>query len=414
MTRFGWRGLAGIVVCFGVLAGGGSAERARAQNVSALPYMNPNLTPRQRAEDLVHRMTLEEKASQMVNDARAIPRLKVPAYNWWSEALHGIINTGVTEFPEPIGLGATFDVPGVHAMATDIGIEGRIKHVQDVRAGHNGIMGGLDFWAPNLNIFRDPRWGRGQETYGEDPFLTSHMGVAFVTGMQGNNPKYYLTIATPKHFDVHSGPEPTRHFADVDVSKHDEMDTYLPAFRAAIVQGHAGSVMCAYNAINGQPACANQFTLVHELRNAWGFKGYVVSDCDAVRDIFTGHHYRPTQAQATAISVIRGMDNECYDAGPTLKSDRDYKPFIQAVQHGYLPESTLDTALVRLFTARIKLGMFDPPSMVPYTKIPESELSSPAHRALALKLADESMVLLKNDGTLPLKPGIKRIAVVGP
>jgi len=403
-----------VTVCLGMLASAAVVPSAMAQKAETPSYLNPSLPPVVRARDLVSRMTLQEKASQLVNDARAIPRLKVPAYNWWSEALHGVINTGVTEFPEPIGLGATFDVPGVHAMATDIGIEGRIKHVQDVEAKHDGIMGGLDFWAPNLNIFRDPRWGRGQETYGEDPFLTAHMGVAFITGMQGNNPKYYLTIATPKHFDVHSGPEPTRHFADVDVSRHDEMDTYLPAFRAAITQGHAGSIMCAYNAINGQPACANQFTLVDQLRNKWGFKGYVVSDCDAVRDIFTGHHYRPTQAQASAISLIRGMDNECYDAGPTLKSDRDYKPFIEAVQQGYLPESAIDTALVRLFTARMKLGMFDPPDMVPYTKIPESELSSPAHRALARKLADESMVLLKNDGTLPLKPGIKRIAVVGP
>ena len=388
---------------------------AMAQNTSTPPYLNPKLPPMVRAKDLVGRMTLEEKASQLVNDARPIPRLKVSAYNWWSEALHGVINDGVTEFPEPIGLAATFDVPGIHEMATDIGVEGRIKHVQDVRAGHKGIMGGLDFWSPNLNIFRDPRWGRGQETYGEDPFLTARMGVAFIKGMQGDNPKYYLTIATPKHFVVHSGPEPTRHFADVDVSKHDEMDTYMPAFRAAIVQGHAGSVMCAYNAINGEPACANQFTLVDQLRGKWGFKGYVVSDCDAVRDIFTGHHYRPTQAQSSAISLIRGMDNECYGANAEYPKDNsDYKPFVQAVQQGYLPESAIDTALVRLFTARIKLGMFDPPDMVPYTKISESELSSPAHRALALKLANESMVLLKNDGTLPLKAGIRSIAVVGP
>ncbi len=387
---------------------------AGAQQAQKPAYLNTNLTPEQRAADLVSRMTLQEKASQLVNDARAIPRLGVPAYNWWSEALHGVIDTGVTEFPEPIGLGATFDVPGIHEMATDIGIEGRIKHVQDVRAGHVGIMGGLDFWAPNLNIFRDPRWGRGQETYGEDPFLTGRMGVAFVTGMQGNDPKYYRVIATPKHFDVHSGPEPTRHFADVDVSKHDELDTYEPAFRAAIVQGKAGSIMCAYNAINGEPACANQYLLQNQLRGKWGFQGYVVSDCDAVQDIYRGHHYRPTQAQASAISLERGMDNECYGSVPNSKDDSDYKPFIEAVQQGYLSESAIDTALIRLFTARMKLGMFDPPDMVPYTKIPESELSSPAHRALARKLANESMVLLKNDGTLPLKSDIKSIAVVGP
>jgi beta-glucosidase len=387
---------------------------ATAQDVSTLPFMNPKLSPQERAADLAHRMTLEEKASQLVNDARAIPRLNIPAYNWWSEALHGVIDSGVTEFPEPIGLAATFDVAEVHAMATDIGIEGRIKHVQDVRAGHDGIMGGLDFWAPNLNIFRDPRWGRGQETYGEDPFLTGRMGVAFVTGMQGDDPKYYRVIATPKHYAVHSGPEPTRHFADVDVTKHDEVDTYEPAFRAAVTEGKAGSVMCAYNAINGQPACASEFLLQDQLRGKWGFQGYVVSDCDAVRDIYTGHHFRVTQAQASAISLMRGMDNECYGGGPTGKDDSEFKPFIEAVQQGYLPESAIDTAVIRLFTARMKLGMFDPPDMVPYSNIDPKELDSAEHRALARKLAGEAMVLLKNDGTLPFKPGIKKIAVVGP
>lgn len=386
---------------------------APAQDAQQPAYLNPKLPAEQRAADLVHRMTLEEKASQLVNDARAIPRLKVPAYQWWSEALHGVIDQGVTEFPEPIGLAATFDTPAIHDMAVVIGTEGRIKHVQDVRAHHVGIMGGLDFWAPNINIFRDPRWGRGQETYGEDPFLTGRMGVAFVTGMQGDDPHYYRVIATPKHFVVHSGPEPTRHFADVDISKHDEEDTYLPAFRAAITEGHAGSVMCAYNAINGQPACANEFTLIDQLRTKWHFQGYVVSDCGAVRDIYNGHHYRDTQPKASAISVIRGMDNECYGSEP-MKTDEDYKPYIQAVQQGYLPEADVDTALIRLFTARMKLGMFDPADMVPYSKIDEKELSSPAHRAMARKIAEESMVLLKNDGTLPLKPSVKNIAVVGP
>jgi beta-glucosidase len=230
--------------------------------------------------------------------------------------------------------------------------------------------------------------------------------------MQGSNPRYYRVIATPKHFDVHSGPEPTRHFADVDVSKHDLEDTYLPAFRAAIVEGHAGSVMCAYNAINGRPACANPFLLQHTLRGAWGFQGYVVSDCGAVEDIFNGHHFRPTQAQASAISLERGMDNECFGFAPG-KDGSDYKPYLEAVQQGYLPVSAIDTALIRLFTARIRLGMFDPPSRVPYDHIPASELDSPAHRKLALRLAEESMVLLKNDGVLPLR-SVKRIAVVGP
>ena len=386
---------------------------AIAQDTSKLPYMDPSLTPEQRATDLVHRMTLQEKASQLVNQARAIPRLNVPSYDWWSESLHGVATNGTTEFPEPIGLAATFDVPRIHEMATAIGIEGRIKHVQAVRAGHSNIFEGLDFWAPNVNIFRDPRWGRGQETYGEDPFLSGRMAVAFVTGMQGDDPHYYRVISTPKHFAVHSGPEPTRHFADVDVSKHDQLDTYTPAFRAAVVEGHAGSVMCAYNAINGEPACASQFLLQDLLRGAWGFQGYVVSDCEAVRNIFRGHHYRPTQAQASAISLQRGMDNECIDFVAKVNDDHDYKPYVEAVQQGYLSESAIDTALIRLFTARMKLGMFDPPESVPYSKISESELDSAAHRALARQLANESMVLLKNDGVLPLK-SVKRIAVVGP
>ena len=216
---------------------------AAAQDTSNLPYMNPKLSPEERAADLVHRMTLKEKASQLVNQARAIPRLKVPAYDWWSEALHGVIADGTTEFPEPVGLAATFDAPQIHQMAIAIGTEGRIVHEESLQDGNSGFFHGLDFWAPNVNIFRDPRWGRGQETYGEDPFLSARMAVAFVTGMQGDDPHYYRVISTPKHFAVHSGPEPTRHFADVDVSKHDELDTYTPAFRAAVIEGHAGSVL---------------------------------------------------------------------------------------------------------------------------------------------------------------------------
>jgi beta-glucosidase len=402
-----------IVACAGALLFASALQNAVAQDSANLPYLNPHLSPEQRATDLVRRMTLAEKASQMQNNSAAVPRLKIPAYQWWSEALHGVINEGVTEYPEPIALAATFDAPGIHTMAGQIGIEGRIKHVQNAREGHTGIMGGLDFWSPNLNIFRDPRWGRGQETYGEDPFLTGRMGVAYVTGLQGDNPKYYLAIATPKHFAVHSGPEPTRHFADVDVSKHDEVDTYEPAFRAAVVEGKAGSVMCAYNAINGEPACANQYLLEDQLRGKWGFQGYVVSDCDAVRDVAANHRYRPTQAQGAAISVLRGMDNECVTFTSRFGEPVE-KAYVDAVQQGYLPESVLDTALIRLFSARIKLGMFDPPEMVPYTTIDEKELDSAEHRAEARKLANESMVLLKNDGLLPLKAGIRKIAVIGP
>jgi beta-glucosidase len=358
-------------------------------------------------------MTAEEKVTQLVNQSRAVPRLKIPAYDWWNEALHGVERPGVTEFPEPIGLAATFDPDSVHRMATAIGVEGRIKHAQAVRNGHSDVFEGLDFWAPNINIFRDPRWGRGQETYGEDPFLTARMGVAYVTGMQGDNPKYYRAISTPKHFAVHSGPEPTRHFADVDVSRHDELDTYLPAFRAAVTEGKAGSVMCAYNSINGQPACANQFLLQDQLRGKWNFQGYVVSDCDAVVNIYRDHHFTKTQPEASALAIQRGMDNECIDFAK-VNDDHDYKAYFDAYKQGILKESEIDTALIRLFTARMKLGMFDPPENDPYSKIDEKELESAEHRALARKLANESMVLLKNDGTLPLKQGAFKIAVVGP
>jgi beta-glucosidase len=357
---------------------------------------------------------VEEKVTQLVNQSRAVPRLNVPAYDWWSEALHGVVRPGVTEFPEPIGLAATFDADSVHHMAVAIGTEGRIKHAQEMKDGSSGFFEGLDFWAPNVNIFRDPRWGRGQETYGEDPFLTARMGVAFVTGMQGDDPKYYRVISTPKHFAVHSGPEPTRHFADVDVSKHDELDTYLPAFRAAVTEGKAGSVMCAYNAINGQPACANKFLLQDQLRGKWNFQGYVVSDCEAVVNIFRDHHFTKTQPEASALAVERGMDNECIDGGAKVEDDHDYRPYLDAYKQGILKESEIDTALIRLFTARMKLGMFDPPEMVPYAKIDGKLLDSAEHRALARALANESMVLLKNDGTLPLKRGAIKIAVVGP
>jgi beta-glucosidase len=378
------------------------------------PYLNPALPIDKRVDDLISRMTLEEKASQLVNQARAIPRLQIPAYDWWSESLHGVAVNGTTEFPEPIGLAATFDAPAIHEMAVAISTEARIKHAQDVRAGHSNIFEGLDFWAPNINIFRDPRWGRGQETYGEDPFLTARMGVAFVTGMQGEDPRYYRTISTPKHFAVHSGPESTRHSADVIVSKHDEVDTYLPAFRATVREGKAGSVMCAYNSVNGQPACANEFLLVDQLRGKWGFQGYVVSDCEAVRNIFNGHHYKPTQAEASAASLKLGMDNECIDFFAKVTDDHDYAPYVDAVKQGFLKESDIDVALKRLFTARMKLGMFDPPQMVPYTKIDEKLLDGPEHRALARKLANESMVLLKNDGVLPLKSSGTKVLVVGP
>ncbi len=410
MKNFGLRlSAVGLICCAAVWSAG-------AQSAEKPAYLDTSLTAEQRAADLVKHMTLEEKASQLVNQARAIPRLNVPSYDWWSESLHGVATNGTTEFPEPVGLASTFDPHAIHSMGVVIGTEGRIKYEKAIRAngGFSNIFEGLDFWAPNINIFRDPRWGRGQETYGEDPFLTARLGVAFVKGMQGDDPKYYRVIATPKHFAVHSGPEPTRHFADVDVSKHDEMDTYLPAFRAAVTEGKADSVMCAYNAINGEPACANEFLLVDQLRGKWGFNGYVVSDCGAVRDIANGHRFRPTQAEASAISLQRGMDNECIDFRAKVLDDHDYRPYIDAVKEGYLKESEIDTALVRLFTARVKLGLFDPPEMVPYTKIDEKLLDSPEHRAMALKISNESMVLLKNDGVLPIITSGAKIAVIGP
>ena len=385
-----------------------------AQNATQPDYLNTNLSPEKRAQDLVHRMTVEEKVSQLVNQSRAIPRLNVPDYDWWSEALHGVANTGgVTTFPEPVGLAATFDTDAVHRMAIATSIEARIKYVEGMLDGHSDIFQGLDFWAPNINIFRDPRWGRGQETYGEDPFLTSRMGVAFVTGMQGDDPKYYRVISTPKHYAVHSGPESTRHKADVTVSKHDQLDTYLPAFRATVTEGKAGSVMCAYNSINGQPACVNEFLLQDQLRNKWKFQGYVVSDCDAVRNVFRDHHFTKTQPEASALAIQRGMDNECIDFAK-VKDDHDYRPYYEAYKQGLLKESEIDRALIRLLTARMKLGMFDPPEMVPYTKIDPKELDSAEHRALAREIANKSMVLLKNDGTLPLKQGALKIALVGP
>ena len=389
--------------------------RAAAQTPASTVYLDPSQPINVRVDDLIKQMTLEEKAEQLVNQARAIPRLQVPAYDWWSEALHGVANAGTaTVFPEPIGLAATFDDPLIHEMAIVIGTEGRAKHNQAVRAGHSNVMEGLDFWSPNINIFRDPRWGRGQETYGEDPFLTGRMGVAFVTGLQGDDPKYFRVISTPKHFAVHSGPEPSRHTIDVQVSKHDMEDTYLPAFRAAVTEGKAESVMCAYNRVNGQPACANTFLLQDELRGAWKFNGYVVSDCDAIVDIYQGHKFVKSQAEAAAAAIKTGMDNECADFFTITKDDHDYKPFVDAVKQGLLTEADLDISLRRLFTARMRLGLFDPPEKVPYAQTPDSEIDSAPHRELALKMARESMVLLKNDGVLPLAPSVKKILVVGP
>ena len=384
-----------------------AADQQGSCSAAPCPYLNPALAPEARAKDLVSRMTLEEKVSQMQDVAPAIPRLGVPAYNWWNEALHGVARNGfATNFPQSIGLAATWDTALMQQIATVIAVEGRAKYNEAIRNDDRSRFAGLTFWSPNINIFRDPRWGRGMETFGEDPFLTASLGVEFVKGLQGDDPHYLELVATPKHFAVHSGPEPLRHGFNVDVSDHDLEDTYLPAFRAAIVDGHADSIMCAYNAIDGTPACANSMLLQKHLRQDWGFNGYVVSDCDAVDDICSGHHFAGSAEQADADAVKAGTDLDCGSA---------YKALTKAVAENLLSEAEIDTAVTRLFTARMRLGMFDPPAAVPFNAIPYSEVDSAAHRELALEAARESIVLLKNrNGTLPFKPSIRKLAVVGP
>ena len=366
-------------------------------------YLDASQPISERVNDLLDKMTLEEKASQLVNQARAIPRLQIPAYDWGSEALHGVSNAGTaTVFPEPFGLAATFDDSLIHDAAAAIATEVRARHNQAAKSGQRETAQGLSVLAPNLNIFRDPRWGHGQETYGEDPYLTSRMGVAFVTGLQSDDPNYVRVIATPKYFAVHSGLESARHAMDAETSKHDMEDTFLPAFRAAVVDGKAASVMCADNSVNGEPACANTFLLQRQLRRAWKFTGYVISDCDAMADMVGGHHFAKNGTEAAATALKAGMDNECAGNDSPAKGDQDYAPFLDAVKQGLLSQLDIDRAIEHLFTARMRLGMFDPPEKVPYAQIPESEIDSAAHRQLALKAAQESMVLLKNDGILPL------------
>src|SRR6266481_3970916 len=359
-----------------------------------------------RTADLVAKMTLEEKVLQMQNNAPAIERLDIPAYEWWNEALHGVARAGyATVFPQAIGMAATWDTDLIHQVADVISTEARAKYHEFIRHGNTGRYFGLTFWSPNINIFRDPRWGRGQETYGEDPFLTSRIGVAFVTGLQGNDANYLKTVSTPKHFAVHSGPEVLRHRFDVPVSLHDLADTYTPAFRATIMEGGADSIMCAYNAVRGEPACANR-PLFDTLRNKWGFKGYVVSDCWAISDLHQGHGYVLTLEQAAALAVKAGTDLSC---GPEFRA----LPF--AVQNRLLSREDIDRAVKRLFAARFRLGMFDPPDRVPWSKLTVADNDTPAHRQVALEAARKSIVLLKNErNILPLKPSVKTIAVIGP
>jgi beta-glucosidase len=379
------------------------------------PYNDPSLPPEQRAADLVSRMTLEERILQMQNVSPAIPRLGIPVYNWWNEALHGVATGRATVFPESIGLGATWDVDLMHRIADAISTEARAKYneaqrrppVPEVTPGAApGRTAGLTYWSPNINIFRDPRWGRGQETYGEDPYLTSRFGVAFVTGMQGNDPHYLKVVATPKHYAVHSGPEPLRHTFDVKPTEYDLLNTYLPAFRAAVVEGKADSVMCVYNSVDGVPGCANTDLLQKYLRDQWGFQGYVVSDCGAVGDIYRSHKYVATQGEAAVAAVKAGTDLTC---------GGEYRSLLDEVKAGKITEAEIARAAERLFVARIRLGMFDPPERVPYSKIPYSENDSAQHRQMALAAEREAIVLLKNQGgILPLKSSVKRIAVIGP
>lgn len=389
-----------------------------AQDKSAdnAPYKNPSLPIEKRVDDLISRMTLHEKISQVAHTADAIPRLGVPEYDWWNEGLHGVARAGnATVFPQAIGMAAMFDEPLMHDIADVISTEFRAKYYANLGPdGSARWYRGLTIWSPNINIFRDPRWGRGQETYGEDPFLTSRLGVAFVRGLQGNDPKYLKTVATPKHYAVHSGPESTRHHVNVNVSLHDMNDTYLPAFRATVMDAKAESVMCAYNAINGEPACANKVLLQDYLRGKWAFKGYVVSDCAAIADIFTGHKFTKTMEEGAAVAFQTGNDLIC----GTPVQDRvrfEREALEKAVQQGIVKEAVIDQALRRLFSARFRLGMFDPQSMVPYSSIKPTEFDTDAHRELALKAARESLVVLKNaNDFLPLKQTYKTIAVIGP
>ena len=380
---------------------------AAAALCSAQVYKDPAAPLDRRAGDLVSRLTLEEKISQLMNDAPAIERLDIPAYNWWNECLHGVARAGrATVFPETIGLAATWDTDQIFRVATAISDEARAKYHEFVRRGKRNIYQGLTFWTPNINLFRDPRWGRGMETYGEDPYLTGQMAVQFIKGLQGDDPKYLKTVATAKHFAVHSGPESLRHTFDAAVDDRDLLETYLPQFEAAVKEGGAYSVMCAYNRVDGQPACANPRLLADVLRERWGFKGYVVSDCGAIGDIWLNHKFAPAAPEGVARAVKAGTDLNC---------GVEYTNLLAAVRAGLLAESDIDQALRRLLTARFKLGLFDPPAMVQYAQIPYSVNDSPAHRELALETARKSIVLLKNDAhTLPLSKSLKTIAVIGP
>jgi beta-glucosidase len=363
--------------------------------------------PAVRAAALVRRLTVEEKIGQLMTAAPAIPRLGVPAYDWWNEALHGVARAGrATVFPQAIALAATFDEPLVHRVATAISDEARAKFNLAQKRGARGRYDGLTFFSPNINIFRDPRWGRGQETYGEDPLLTARMGVAFIRGLQGDDEHWWKTAATAKHFAVHSGPEADRHGFDARPSEHDLHDTYLPQFEAAVREGKVASVMAAYNRLDGQPCVASPRLLEETLRKAWGFPGYVVGDCGAVDDVFAHHHAEPSLEAAAAAALRAGTDLDC---------GRAYAALGPALGRGLITEAELDRALVRLFSARFKLGLLDPADATPWSSLGEQTIDSAANRQLSREAAARAVVLLENrNATLPLGPAVRRIAVVGP
>jgi beta-glucosidase len=370
-------------------------------------YLNTSLSVENRVDDLVSRMTLEEKVSQMAYTAEAIDRLGIPEYNWWNECLHGVARAGrATVFPQAIGLAATWDRDMIFEMADVTSTEARAKYNDFQSKGKRGIYQGLTFWSPNINIFRDPRWGRGMETYGEDPYLTGEIGTQFIRGLQGDDPDYFKVIATSKHYAVHSGPEPLRHSFNAVVNDRDFRDTYFPAFKKTIEEGKAYSVMCAYNAYMGEPCCGSDALLEHMLRTELGFEGYVVSDCWAIADFFDGHNVVETAAEASAIAVMAGTDLNC---------GFSYDSLVSAVNQGLIAEVDLDVAVKRLMTARMKLGMFDPPEDVPWSDLDVQLVSSARHSRVALETARKSMVLLKNENNaLPLSKSIKKIAVIGP
>ena len=370
------------------------------------PFRDPSLTFEERVNDLVSRMTLQEKADQLLYTAPAIPRLGVPAYTWWNEALHGVARAGyATVFPQSITIADSWDESLMLNVANAISDEARAKYHEFQRRGKTGIYQGLTFWSPNINIFRDPRWGRGHETYGEDPYLTGRMGLEFVKGMQGDDPKYLKTVATAKHYAVHSGPEPLRHSFNAKVSESDLRETYLPAFRTLVKDAGVYSVMGAYNMFRDYPCCANPI-LYGILRNEWGFKGYIVSDCWAISDFYNFTHFAKDAAEAAADAVKAGTDLEC---------GVDYKHLVEAVKRGLLTEEDINVAVKRIFTARFRLGMFDPDAIVPYAQIPFFVNCSDFNNSLSRQAERESIVLLKNaDNILPLSKDIRSVAVIGP